>query len=90
MTANETNATTGRKTYLDAGRVRGGGAGGTGWGLEVMSLQRDWAHVEWNAEMLVPDGDDWSEPEACRLLSAGAKASKDGFMLRAAALAEVR
>ncbi|CAM9729687.1 unnamed protein product, partial [Ectocarpus fasciculatus] len=28
---------------------------GTGWGLEVLSLQRDWAHVEWSADFLVPD-----------------------------------
>lgn len=66
---------------------------GSGWGLEVMSLQRDWAHVEWSADFLVPDvgggasGADWGgEAEACLSSAGGAEA----FVFRAAAVAEVR
>lgn len=68
---------------------------GSGWGLEVMSLQRDWATVEWSADFLVPDtgegggggggglGDEGVE-EACFSAAGG----EDAFVFRAAAIAE--
>lgn len=52
-----------------------------------MSLQHDWAHVEWSADFLVPDAGgagDWEE--AC----SSAANEEDAFVFRAAAIAEVR
>eukprot|EP00903_Cladosiphon_okamuranus_P013676 g12737.t1 len=62
---------------------------GSGWGLEVMSLQRDWAHVEWSADFLVPDaggagGWEGESEEAC----SAAAGEEDAFVFRAAAVAE--
>lgn len=78
---------------------------GSGWGLEVLSLQRDWAHVEWSADFLVPgavntNGDAGEEDEAKSKSEAEAEAEaeacsssaggEDAFVFRAAAIAEVR
>lgn len=73
---------------------------GTGWGLEVMSLQRDWAHVEWSADFLVPDvgggggdagrGGDDGEGEGSREACSSAAGGEDAFVFRAAAFTEVR
>eukprot|EP00904_Undaria_pinnatifida_P004430 jgi/Undpi1/13989/HiC_scaffold_9.g03640.m1 len=101
-----------------AGAGGGGGGGGgrrgsggekvnifgsdSGWGLEVLSLQRDWAHVEWSAEMLVPnvngaggsggDGGDGEEKTAAATDAVEAclpgGAGKEMFVIRAAAFAE--
>lgn len=60
-----------------------------------MSLQRDWAHVEWSADFLVPDAtssgagvedESKSEAEACSSSAGG----EDAFVFRAVAIAEVR
>lgn len=66
--------------------------GGSGWGLEVLSLQRDWAHVEWSAELLVPESgrEGLGEAGACVPSRAEGVGWQDGFVFCAAAIAEVR
>ncbi|CAN0356608.1 unnamed protein product, partial [Ectocarpus sp. 13 AM-2016] len=71
---------------------------GTGWGLEVMSLQRDWAHVEWSADFLVPGvgdgggdarrGGDDGKGEGGREACTSAAGGEDAFVFRAAAFTE--
>ena len=57
-----------------------------GWGLEVLSLQRDWAHVEWRADALVPDGsENGADPRTCP----SEVGAQDAFELRAAVVTQV-
>lgn len=60
----------------------------SGWGgLKVLSMQRDWAHMEWKADALVPDGsENGADPETCPSVVD----ARDAIELRAAVVTQVK
>lgn len=60
----------------------------SGWGgLKVLSMQRDWAHMEWKTDALVPDGsENGADPETCPSVVD----ARDAIELRAAVVTQVK
>lgn len=67
---------------------QGGLGKDSGWGgLKVLSMQRDWAHMEWKADALVPDGsENGADPETCPSVVD----ARDAIELRAAVITQVK